>query len=79
MSYTVAINPLPQFFREAEARLVEDYRQTYLNPHIETMVREEHSVDLANLFLLLRPLPHALGPLVTAFRHHVTTEGESIK
>ncbi len=67
---------LLQFFREAEARLVEDYRQSYLSPHIEIMVHEERTGDLNNMFLLLRPLPHALEPVVKAFRHHVTSQGE---
>ena len=50
---------------------------TYLNPHINAMVRDELTSDLANLFQLLRPLPHALEPLVAEFGLHVKSQGES--
>ncbi len=56
---------------------MEDFRVTYLNPHINAMVRDELTSDLANLFQLLRPLPHALEPLVAEFGLHVKSQGES--
>ncbi len=75
---TLWLKLLFQFFREAEGRLVEDFRVTYLNPHISAMVHEERTIDLTNLFLLLRPLPHALEPLVAEFGQHVKSQGECI-
>ena len=51
---------------------------TYLNPNISAMVRDERTFDLANLFQLLRPLPHALEPLVAEFELHVKSQGECL-
>ena len=56
---------------------MEEFRESYLNPHVGAMVREERRNDLSNLFILLRPLPRALVPLITEFEQHVTSQGES--
>ena len=61
--------------RECESRLVVDYKEDYLYLHMQAMVRQENTEDLANLYLLLHSIPKAIQPVVTEFQAHVKEQG----
>lgn len=65
----------PQFIRECEARLVVDYMEDYLYPHMQDMIHQEKHSDLSNLYTLLNGIPKALQPAVRTFEEHVKNQG----
>lgn len=66
---------MTKFIRECEARLVEDYKTTYLYSKVHTMVHEERRQDLKNLFYLLNGIPGALDVLLTEFEQRIRSQG----
>ena len=43
------------------------------------MIMSEQLEDLSNLFVLLKGIPHALDPVVAAFRKRVSQQGVRFK
>jgi cullin 2 len=66
---------ITKFTRECEARLVEDYQNSYLYSQLQPMVQEERRQDLKNIFHLLNGIPRALDPLLDKFEERIKSQG----
>lgn len=54
--------------------MAEDYVAA-LHAESKAIISQERQQDMANMYILLRPVSANLMPFVTEFLHHVTEEG----